>query len=99
MSLKTKIINFGVELVQVIGIYVIWILLHYISAHLYAHFCTPISVIGFILSPFMVTSPHCIALRWVIVNGSETIQNMWISLGIWIITKLVGSKYGNINEN
>ena len=75
-----------------VGIYVIWILLHYITPHLYVHFCVPLNMRGFIMSPFIAPSPHCQALRWAIYNGGNTIIAMWVVFGTWIMQKLITTK-------
>jgi len=71
--------------VKIFWIYFIWILIHYISSHLYTYFCLPPTVLGFIMSPFMTTTPHCQALRWVIYTGGNSIGNMWIIIGTWFM--------------
>jgi len=76
-------------LARLVCIYFAWIVCHYLAAHLYAYFCTPVTIMGFVLSPFMVAAPHCQALRWTVYNGGITIMNMWALLGAWIISKLV----------
>ena len=77
------------QFVRLVGIYFAWIACHYLAAQLYAYLCTPLTIIGFILSPFMIAAPHCQALRWTVYNGGVTIMNMWALLGAWIISKLV----------
>jgi hypothetical protein len=74
---------------ELCGIYIIWIFLHYISAHLYVYSCNPLSIVGFITSPFLVPALHCKALRWIITNGAVNINAMWMTLGTWIVTKLI----------
>lgn len=69
---------------KISGIYLLWICLHYFSAHLYIKFCVPSTVIGFIMSPFMISTPHCQGLRWILYNAANVINNMWIILGAWI---------------
>jgi hypothetical protein len=76
-------------IIQLTGIYFVWIFLHFISAHLYVRLCNQPSFVGFILSPFLVTSLHCQALRWTIYNGANHITSMWLTLGTWIIAKLM----------
>lgn len=71
------------------GYYIIWILLHYAAIHLYPEFCAPYTILGFILSPFMVSAPHCIAMRWIITEGSNIILAMWFAIGGVIINKVV----------
>jgi|LakMenE18May11ns_1017448.scaffolds.fasta_scaffold9225428_1 hypothetical protein len=72
------------ELKKIICIYAGWILLHFIASHLYTYLCVPMTWSGFILSPFMVATPHCQGLRWAIYNGGLTIANMWLVFGVWI---------------
>jgi hypothetical protein len=69
--------------------YVLWIGLHYLSAHLYVYFCTPNTLIGFIISPFIAAAPHCQAFRWVIHNSANVINNMWTSLSTWLCSFLI----------
>jgi hypothetical protein len=69
---------------NVSSIYILWIFLHYIASHSYVKFCTPDTIKGFIISPFLTSSPHCNGLRWVINSGSNVINNMWLLLGTWI---------------
>ena len=83
----TKILSNPIA--RLIGIYFIWIICHYLAAHLYAYLCAPLNILGFVLSPFMVAAPHCQALRWTVYNGGLTITNMWALSGAWIISKLV----------
>ena len=75
-----------------ICIYLLWIVLHYISPHLYVHFCVPLTLHGFIMSPFIAPSPHCQALRWAIYNGGNTIIAMWVVFGTWIMQKLITTR-------
>jgi len=75
--------------ISLYGIYFVWILLHYFASHLYIRFCVPGSLIGLIVSPFLTTTPHCQALRWVIYNGANMINNMWIIVGSWVSTFLI----------
>ena len=74
---------------QVAGVYLTWITLHYGAAHLYTKFCAHDTVVGFILSPFMVVAPHCRALRWVVSTASGVIENMWIVFGTWVCANIL----------
>lgn len=81
-------LNFLLKTVLVLlkasGIYLLWICLHYFSAHLYVKFCVPDTIIGFLMSPFMIATPHCQGLRWIVYNAAGIINNMWIFIGAWI---------------
>ena len=74
---------------EVSGIYIFWILIHYIAANLYPMYCAEYGIIGFMKSIFIAQTPHCIAMRWVIYNGGIMINSMWISLSVWIVSKIV----------
>ena len=67
-------------------LYSIWITAHYVAAHVYPIMCAPLTLTGFIMSMFMVATPQCVALRWVIYTGAAAINNMWIMIGCWVIT-------------
>lgn len=75
--------------IRIIFIYFLWIKLHYIASILYTTFCTPNTLYGFIMSPFLIMTPQCQGLRWIIYTGANTINNMWIVLGTYICTKLI----------
>lgn len=66
---------------------VVWVS-HYISAICYVHYCTPMTIWGFFMSPFLVVSPQCITLRWIIWHGSNHIKSMWVVIGLSIINYL-----------
>ena len=84
--------NLGALVPTVVYVYTAFILLHYISTHLYTNLCTPLNIYGFIKTPFTITLPHCQGLRWIIYNSGEKIINMWLLLGAWFILYL--QKYG-----
>jgi len=92
--LRTTIFLFKIS-----GIYLLWICLHYFSAHLYIKFCVPNTIIGFIMSPFMIMTPHCQGLRWIVYNAANIINNMWILIGTWIYSMIwiFNSEHGNTN--
>jgi hypothetical protein len=74
---------------SVCGYYIMWILIHYAAIHLYPEFCGPYTILGFILSPFMISAPHCIAMRWIISEGSNIIMAMWITIGGVLVNKIM----------
>jgi hypothetical protein len=87
---------------NIFGIYVLWVFVHYVSAHIYVRFCTPGTFVGFILSPFMAAAPHCQALRWALYNGGNSIISMWVTVGLWLLGYLkpiTNNFIGNNNVN
>jgi hypothetical protein len=79
-----------VKIIVTVGIInLLWIFLHYFASHLYVRYCVPNTIQGFLVSPFMVSTPHCQGLRWMIYNGGNNITNMWTLVGTWIYSKLL----------
>lgn len=84
---------------NIAGIYFLWIILHYLASQLYVRYCVPNSLFGFVISPFMVSTPHCQGLRWVVYNAANIINNMWTILGAWICsTILIVNQYKSFEE-
>lgn len=77
--------------VNIFGIYLLWILLHFIAANLYPVYCAEMSIWGLIKSAFIAPAPHCQAMRWVITNGGSVITQMWVVFGTWICGKIGGT--------
>jgi len=75
--------------IQLSAPYFIWVFLHFVSSQAYANYCTPHTFSGYMLSPFVATTPHCRALRWITYHGGNTIENMWIIIGTWAYSKIV----------
>jgi hypothetical protein len=70
---------------KVVVIYLFWIVSHYAAANLYATMCTPLTIKGFLLSPFYTSAPHCQALQWMTQHGSTSIHSMWVIIGSFCI--------------
>lgn len=75
---------------SVTGIYIIWTSIHFFATQLYAKYCTPYSIWGYLMAPFIVSSPHCTGLRWCISKGADTMISMWLVMGTWMATRLGG---------
>ncbi len=73
-----------VNIFRIVQIYLFWISIHYIAAQLYVHMCAPLTITGFLASPFMAVTPQCQGLRWVVYMGGDVIQTMWITLGTYL---------------
>ena len=71
------------------SLYLFWIILHYFSTQMYVYYCAPRGFYGFLISPFLVAAPHCRAIRWIIHNGGNMVDNMWIILGTWLCSKII----------
>ena len=73
---------------SVAGLYILWMVLHFVSANLYVYYCANMSLFGFLMSPVLASAPHCRAIRWVLNSGAQSIDAMWIVLGTWVCSKL-----------
>lgn len=78
----------SVILVKSFGLYIFWVLIHFIASHLYVRLCVPGTIIGFIQSIYLAPAPHCYALRWCIYTGGNNIGVMWILCGAWGVSFL-----------
>lgn len=72
-----------------VGMYLLWIVLHFCATKLYHEYCVPSTFVGFLWSPLLVPAPHCKALRWVMLTGANTVDSMWVVVGTWIASKLI----------
>ena len=81
------------------GFYLVWITLHYISAHIYTSICVPLTLWGFISAPFIVMNPLCGGIEWVIHNSLIVIANMWIALGTWVTANVLFTTYNSMRDN
>jgi hypothetical protein len=69
-----------------------WVIIHYGATHIYSHYCTNWSILGFLTSPLIVSTPLCRGLEWVIHTGSDMMTNMWIIFGTWLSLELFKTK-------
>jgi len=80
--------NFLVECWNISKIYLFWVIMHMLSVNLYCYFCAHMSLYGLFISPFVVVAPHCKALSWLMTNSITSINNMWLTLGTWLVSRL-----------
>jgi len=68
---------------EFIGLVLTATLIHYISANLYVFWCTPFTIYGFMASPFITVSTHCVALRWSIWFFGDYLTQTWMLALVW----------------
>ncbi len=83
------ILNFIIGTFKISIIYLSWIVMHYTASHMYTKFCVPETWYGFLISPLLTSTPHCQGLRWIVYNGANTINSMWILIGTWLCSKII----------
>lgn len=87
-TFKNAFTKFLFEIARPILFFCVWILIHHIITNLYAELCAPKTLFGFIITPFIVSSPHCSSMRWLINNSIMFIENGWILAGIYLCEKI-----------
>lgn len=73
---------------DILGIYLLWILVFYASSHLHVYFCTPNGLYGLLMSPVLSQTPHCNAIRWLLYHGSLHINTFWTIVASMFIKHL-----------
>ena len=85
--------------IRISGVYLLWIFLHFCASYLYTKLCVPTTLLGLLMSPFLTATPHCQGLRWVIYNGANIINNMWIVVGTWLCANIMGLNNDSRTDN
>jgi len=73
---------------QITYIWIFWIIVHWVTAQLYQHFCAHRSFVGFFTMVFLTPAPHCKALWWTMGVSRDNIIQMWVVLGTWCMSRL-----------
>lgn len=77
------------RVLRIIVVMLAWSVAHSACAALYTHLCAPFTPIGVLLSPFVMASPQCTALRWVMQQGVSRVDYLWVILGT-VLSQTVG---------
>jgi hypothetical protein len=89
MQYKKYLIDLIVFVTSASGIYVLWILVNFIAAHVYIRHCVGSTALDIAVSVFYVSSPYCQGVSWLIYTGSRQIAYIWMVLGTYLSTKLL----------
>ena len=80
------------KLVNIIIYFILCNIVHHYASKLYIYFCaysTPLFQINsVVMSPVVIISPHCMALRWLILESSNTVYFQILSCCSFIIARL-----------
>lgn len=78
--------------INIIVCFILCNIVHHYASKLYVYFCaysTPLFQINSVLmSPIVIISPHCMALRWLIFESSNTVYFQILSCCSFIIARL-----------
>jgi hypothetical protein len=80
------------RIINIIVCFVLCNIMHHYASKLYIYFCaysTPLFQINsMLMSPIVIISPHCMALRWLILETSNTVYFQILACCSWIIARL-----------
>lgn len=85
------------RIVQLIKIYLFWMIFHYTFAILYNIWCVPRKWYDILWLPVLFHSPHCKILQWGFTTSCGTINQIVITIMTWTISYMT-SNSENIND-
>ena len=78
-------------LLHIIAYFIMCNISHHCASKLYSYFCTVdhlASPTALTMSPFTLLSPHCIAIRWVMMESVNMVYFQLLMLGSWVVSKV-----------
>ena len=78
-------------LLHIVAYFIMCNISHHCASKLYSYFCTVdhlASITTLTMSPFTLLSPHCIAIRWVMMESVNIIYFQILMLGSWVVSKI-----------
>jgi hypothetical protein len=76
------------DTVRIFSLYLFWCAAHFVASQNYPRLCTPYGLKGFLMSPLMAPSAHCVGMRWIINHGGNTICAGWLFVGSIVVDVL-----------
>ena len=56
-----------------VGVTLIWVGIHNVSAWLYNDWCVPRNILAMLVSPVIINSTQCVALRWMLTHTAASL--------------------------
>ena len=78
-------------LLHIVAYFIMCNISHHCASKLYSYFCTVdhlASLATLTMSPFTILSPHCIAIRWVMMESVNMVYFQLLMLGSWVVSKV-----------
>lgn len=93
--------DFHINTIKIVLMYFGITLGHFIASNMYAKMCAPLSFMGYLMMPFIIVTPHCNALRWVIQCTGEQIGKTWIWFGGYLVLHVTNilTSYSHAKNN
>ena len=79
------------HLLHIIVYFIMCNILHHVASKLYLYLCTTdhrATLSTLAMSPITIISPHCIAIRWTMMESTNLIYYQILSLGSWLVAYL-----------
>ena len=77
-------------LLHIIAYFIMCNISHHCASKLYLYFCTVdhlVSITTLTMSPFTIMSPHCIAIRWVMMESVNMVYLQLLMFGSWFVSQ------------
>ena len=77
-------------LLHIVAYFIMCNISHHCASKLYLHFCTVdhlASLTTLTMSPFTILSPHCIAIRWVMMESVNMVYLQLLMFGSWFVSR------------
>lgn len=78
-------------LLRIILYFIMCNIAHHLSSKLYLYFCITdhrATLPTLAMSPFTMISPHCIAIRWVMMESANLVYFQILMVGSWIVARI-----------
>lgn len=78
-------------LLHIILYFIMCNIAHHLSSKLYLYFCITdhrATLPTLAMSPFTIISPHCIAIRWVMMESANLVYFQILMVGSWIVARI-----------
>ena len=78
-------------LLHIILYFIMCNIMHHLSSKLYLYFCITdhrATLPTLAMSPFTMISPHCIAIRWVMMESANLVYFQILMVGSWIVARI-----------
>ena len=78
-------------LLHIILYFIMCNIAHHLSSKLYLYFCITdhrATLPTLAMSPFTMISPHCIAMRWVMMESANLVYFQLLMVGSWVVARI-----------
>ena len=78
-------------LLHIILYFIMCNIAHHLSSKLYLYFCITdhrSTLPTLAMSPFTMISPHCIAMRWVMMESANLVYFQLLMVGSWVVARI-----------